>query len=150
MKYDKCAGYEGFECPVVKTGTNRRRPRCNSCATKGRTHSSESKAKMSFAHTGKPCGPQSFEARRNKSIANGGDGDILNRRYPGLQRWTYLVKERDGYKCAECEFQGTKGKKDVDAHHVVPKAKFPELATVLLNGVTLCKPCHKEIHSVQS
>jgi hypothetical protein len=29
---------------------------------------------------------------------------------------------------------------------VLAKVKFPELATVLFNGVTLCKPCHKEIH----
>jgi hypothetical protein len=36
----------------------------------------------------------------------------------------------------------------MDAHHVVLKAAEPQLATEVFNGVTLCKPCHKEIHSV--
>jgi hypothetical protein len=88
----------------------------------------------------------SLEARRNISLAHGGNGDILNRKYPGLHRWTRLVKESDGYKCIMCDHQGAKGDGVMEAHHVVPKALHPELATEVFNGVTLCKPCHKDIH----
>jgi hypothetical protein len=120
---------------------------------KGKTLSSETKEKIRVAGigntnaAGNKGGTQSLEARRNMSLARGGDGHLDGRHYPGLGLWTRLVKERDNWKCAECGYQGTKGKKDVDAHHVLPKVKFPELATVLFNGVTLCKPCHKEIHA---
>lgn len=90
----------------------------------------------------------SDNGKRNISIGLGGTG--ARQKYPGLRRWTRLVKERDGHKCAECGYQGTDGKKDVDAHHVIPKASHPELATVLFNGVTLCKPCHKELHKCKA
>jgi hypothetical protein len=143
MTYDACE-----DCKEEKTGGQRRYARCRSCSSRlintGYTHSSETRAKMSIAWKGKP---KSLEHCRNMSLTQGGDGDILNRRYPGLQRWTRLVKERDGHKCAECGYQGTKGKRDVDAHHIIHKAAHPELATVLFNGVTLCKPCHKDIHA---
>ncbi len=136
MKYDACA-----DCGIEKTGYQQGRERCLSCANRlrslGNTNGAGAKGKI-----------VSQQARKNMSLAKGGDGDLENRKYPGLTTWTRLVKERDGWKCAECDFQGTKGKRDVDAHHVIPKALHPQLATVLFNGVTLCKPCHKEIHSV--
>lgn len=162
MPYLECA-----DCKEVKTGRQQEHPRCGSCGikgntnTKGKTRSQESKDKMRAARVGKTASLetrakmsasrtgkiQTLEHRQNNSLTQGGNGDILNRRYPGIRRWTRLVKERDGHKCAECSFQGTKGDGFMDAHHVIPKSKSPELATVLFNGVTLCKPCHKEIHA---
>jgi 5-methylcytosine-specific restriction endonuclease McrA len=166
MKYDACT-----DCGVEKTGGQRQKPKCRPCAQRlaqlGRTRSPETCEKIGAVHRGKTVSPEtrakmsaawkgntnmlgktcSLKTRRNISLAQGGDGDILNRKFPGLRRWTRLVKERDGYCCAECGYQGAKGKSDVDAHHVIPKSKFPDLATVLFNGVTLCKPCHKDIHA---
>jgi len=38
---------------------------------------------------------------------------------------------------------------NLEAHHIQPKTRFPELSLTLDNGVTLCKkPCHYEIHGV--
>lgn len=166
MTFTECA-----DCKEVKTGGQQQRPRCKVCANKknalkmigntrgvgqaGWNHSSESCLKMSesqkcnknaVGNTNFLGKNHSLETRQKISLSKGGDGEVLNRKYPGINTWTRHVKERDGYKCAECGYQGTKGKRDVDAHHVLPKVKFPELATVLFNGVTLCKPCHKEIH----
>ena len=88
----------------------------------------------------------SSQARKNMSLAKGGDGLLENRKYPGLNRWTRLVKESDGYKCIMCDYQGAKKDGIMEAHHVIPKVSNPELATEVFNGVTLCKPCHKDIH----
>ena len=61
-----------------------------------------------------------------------------------LDRWARLVKIRDGGRCVMCT-----GRFDVwtslQAHHVWPKSKFPELALNLDNGVTLCTGCHLQL-----
>jgi len=128
MSYSSC-----IDCGTEKTLRQQDRARCRSCA-------------CSLPRAGGRGKSKSIQTRQAMSLSHGGDGDILNRKYPGLTIWARLVKERDGHKCAECGYQGIPGKRDVDAHHVIPKATHPELATVLFNGVTLCKPCHKEIH----
>lgn len=143
MAYDKCVGYEGFECPVIKTGGERRYARCKSCAKKGntngaalkgRTKSPEHRANISSGKTGITRSP---EHCRNLSLAHGGNGDVENRLYHGLGRWTRLVKERDG-RCTMC---GTV--ENLEAHHIISKTTRPELATVLENGLTLCAGCHR-------
>lgn len=35
--------------------------------------------------------------------------------------------------------------KQLESHHILPRAQFPELALAPDNGVTLCKKCHNEI-----
>ena len=56
--------------------------------------------------------------------------------------WAYNVKKRDKHICAYCEATNV----PVEAHHILSHAKHPELALLLNNGITLCKPCHKEEH----
>ncbi len=50
--------------------------------------------------------------------------------------------ERDEYTCRSCGQRGGK----LNAHHVWPFHRFPELMYEVSNLVTLCKSCHDEFH----
>src|SRR3990167_2799788 len=52
--------------------------------------------------------------------------------------WRKQVFERDNYVCIWCGQWGGK----LNADHIKPFAKFPELRFELSNGRTLCVPCH--------
>ena len=59
-----------------------------------------------------------------------------------LQKWSWLVRERDAFTCQEC---GAKEK--LHAHHMIPLKVCPEKALDLDNGITFCSPCHYEWHA---
>ena len=95
--------------------------------------------------TGKPHKPHSAEAKAKISLANhkhwGTDPDnpsVVKCHW----RWSKKVKERDNYTCVYCHTSGV----PVEAHHILSRAKHPELASLLNNGICLCVPCHKEEH----
>ena len=58
-----------------------------------------------------------------------------------LSKWSKAVRARDGYICYMCnrEFLGSG---ELEAHHIMPKSKYPETAYCMWNGITLCDPCH--------
>ena len=64
------------------------------------------------------------------------------------KQWRRTIFIRDEFTCRGC------GKKHIyiEAHHIKPFAKFPELRFDIDNGQTLCEDCHKKetfkIHSV--
>lgn len=71
-----------------------------------------------------------------------------------LRRWSLLVRLRDGFMCFMCErkCRRVSSKSDplswtevAEAHHIMPKAKHPETAYDLDNGITLCWRCHRRI-----
>jgi hypothetical protein len=56
--------------------------------------------------------------------------------------WSAAVKLRDGC-CVQC------GRlEDLHAHHIKPKASYPELRFDVSNGKTLCYRCHKLEHEL--
>jgi transcription elongation factor Elf1 len=91
------------------------------------------------------------ELRIKQSLRLGGNGDLkrIERARRGLEeyrrsvegQWSMAVRERDGHRCQHC---GSNGK--LHAHHIKPRAMFPELALELDNGLTLCEECHVEEH----
>ena len=53
------------------------------------------------------------------------------------QQWRQDVRKRDGNTCRRCGFDT-----NLEVHHIKPLVKYPELATELDNGLTLCGNCH--------
>lgn len=60
------------------------------------------------------------------------------RRSPEAREWRRLVFQRDDYTCQSCAKRGGY----LEAHHNLPFAFFPDLRFEVLNGSTLCRPCH--------
>lgn len=62
-----------------------------------------------------------------------------------LFQWSKKVRARDNYICQTC---GIYKKKGSVAHYIYNKADYPELMLNINNGVTLCRPCHRDFHGI--
>jgi thymidylate synthase (FAD) len=66
--------------------------------------------------------------------------------------WKELAKavyERDGYKCRRCGYPKSHGR-PLHAHHVKPWAGNADSRFCLSNIITLCKTCHRWVHSKEN
>jgi 5-methylcytosine-specific restriction endonuclease McrA len=54
--------------------------------------------------------------------------------------WRTMVFGRDGFACQMCFRKGGY----LNAHHIKPFAKYPELRFEIDNGITLCEECHNK------
>lgn len=59
-----------------------------------------------------------------------------------IRLWSIFVRTRDGNNCLQCE-----SKQDLAAHHIFRKSFLPTAQYEPGNGITLCRGCHKELHS---
>lgn len=59
-----------------------------------------------------------------------------------LSLWSKFVRFRDGGCCVNCG-----STQRVQAHHIVRKVLYPHGALDTGNGISLCWPCHKQIHA---
>ena len=57
--------------------------------------------------------------------------------------WRLEVFKRDGFKCVGC---GDSRGGNLQAHHILSFAKYPEQRLNVSNGTTLCNICHVKIH----
>jgi len=96
----------------------------------------------------KSCGCLSREVSRDKWInteLSEVDREANSHRRANLLylEWRDKVLQRDLHQCQAC---GAKGL--VDAHHKNAWASFPELRIDVGNGVTACRGCHNDFHSI--
>lgn len=118
---------------------------------KGHKHSDESKRKISY---GKMGSKHSLETRIKMSLSHGkGEKNVnweggitpINKKIRNsieYKLWRESVFSRDGYKCVICGISGSKTY--LNADHIKPFCKFPELRLAIDNGRTLCVECHSK------
>lgn len=80
----------------------------------------------------------------NINFKHGQSAIRANRDLTKVNQWRRRVFARDKFKCQRCGY--SKGK-IFRAHHVAPWAEFPDKRFDLNNGITLCDPCHRWVHS---
>jgi hypothetical protein len=130
-------------------------------AFKGRTHTTEARAKISAANKGKrprlgiKHTPETIEKMRAAVAARGGNFGPSNPRWktdrsaisdrlsPEYHTWRLAVYERDNYTCQEC---GDNRGGNLCAHHIKSFADHKELRFDIGNGITLCHLCHELRH----
>lgn len=120
----------------------------------GRVISKETRLKISMTTSGRPShlkGTHLSDEHKSKlklSALRGKDSPHwrggFTPRPVQVTAWSKKVKERDGYRCVECNYQGIPGNKDTHADHIKPWSKYIDLRFELSNGRTLCVPCHKK------
>lgn len=69
--------------------------------------------------------------------------DHSNTLHNSCTREKRAVKERDHWGCRICGVISV----NLETHHIKPICLFPQLAKDLNNMITVCIPCHKQIHS---
>lgn len=108
------------------------------------SHSKESKRKISIAKKGNsPAwnkGLKGFNSGEKNNLWKGGVTPLNYKIRNSLEykQWRMQVFLRDNFTCQFCNKRGG----EMNAHHIKPFYKFPELRFELNNGVTLCKGCH--------
>lgn len=56
--------------------------------------------------------------------------------------WRERVFRRDNYTCQECRIRGV----FLHPHHIKSYTYYPEYRYDIDNGITLCVPCHHQLH----
>jgi hypothetical protein len=154
--------------PGSYTRTPEIRKKCSESA-KGRKASPEARLKQSLARLGKKMPPRSEQWKERQRIAKAGKKlSVEHRRKIGagvsgerssfwrggicpenlrirssmeIKEWRKAVFERDSYTCVWC---GDSRGGNLQADHIKPFSRYPELRFELSNGRTLCIPCHKK------
>lgn len=91
--------------------------------------------KMSAAKRGQFLGPDNPNWRGGIQLRH-----PERNRYPA-KMWVKAVKDRDGWKCVECDATDR-----LHAHHIKRWKDYAELRYEVSNGVTLCHKCHELAH----
>jgi len=103
---------------------------------KGKTFSTSARVRIGIAQRQRYAGDPTRHPRwiSDRTQLKTGREKSYDTKY---KYWMREVKSRDGWKCRMAD-DTCKGR--LEAHHILPWAKFPELRYQINNGITLC--CH--------
>ena len=139
--------------------------KCSGFAKRGKRFSQDHREKLSLAKKGKPIKhfienkeeitakiiqkqkgvPRPKWSGKNHPNWQGGKTpkNLRIRNSIKFKEWRSEVFRRDRWVCQKCE---NKNGSKINAHHIKPFARYPELRFEIKNGITLCIECHKLEH----
>lgn len=85
---------------------------------------------------------QRYQGTGNPNYVDGSTKQTFRHKRLG-KRWTKTVIQQDG-RCRSCGIE-----QQLQPHHVLPVALFPDYAIDLHNGITLCGHHHTELHRLR-
>lgn len=93
----------------------------------------------------KKCQHQDYRGKKHANWKYGIAEQMPYKHYRNTAyiEWRKKVFERDNFTCQHCNTRGV----FLHPHHIKSYTKFPEYRYDINNGLTLCVPCHKKIHS---
>lgn len=100
----------------------------------GKSHGHKTCSPLHFVNS-KRCilkGEQHPNWIKDRSKVKTGDRNLND---PLQKQWRRDIKNRDNWKC-KISTEDCQGK--LEAHHILPWSKFPELRYQINNGITLC------------
>jgi 5-methylcytosine-specific restriction endonuclease McrA len=114
---------------------------------KGYKHTDEARKKMSISRKGKSFTIEHRRAISESHLKNlfsthklsSENKNVLRKRFD-YKIWRENVFKRDNWTCKKCLKKGGY----LEAHHIKSFNSFPDLRYVVLNGITLCRDCHKQ------
>jgi len=135
----RCSALSHWQRPAYRTKMKH--------AHSGNTASPETRHKMSLAqkaHIARSGANRGFVGIASQDHWNwkGGITTLTEklRKSSRYTQWRTSVFARDDYVCQACGERGGR----LHAHHDLPFSQFPDLRFEVLNGMTLCVPCHKK------
>lgn len=99
----------------------------------------ETRQKQSVARRGLLIGPKNPNWRGGIQLKH------PERNRYRAKMWVKAVKDRDGWKCVDCDVTDR-----LHAHHIKGWRDAPELRFEVSNGVALCHECHVMAHGWES
>ena len=134
----KCSKEISYTSKESCTRATKKGSSCNSCSKRNVPRSAETRRKIGSANKGTK---HTAEAKRNMSIAKGGNGTVIGNRPYEVQQAQTLCRKLANYECAIC------GSKDrVAAHHIIWYCQAPDLGANMDNLICLCHECHCKAH----
>lgn len=110
---------------------------------KGKKHTKDHAYESGNGNRGRKQSAEEIEKRRISLLAN---GDIrrtnFNRHSRIARKWSMDVRTRDKFTCQKC----FNSPEELHAHHIKSWKDHKMLRHEISNGITLCIPCHKQIH----
>lgn len=74
----------------------------------------------------------------------------LRRSSLSFKNWRNSIFERDDYTCLNCNQKSRKNRHlNIQAHHIKPFSKYPDLMFDINNGITLCEDCHNNTKNIE-
>jgi len=139
IKYQNIKSNE-YICLIClrKSEKNIKNLKQNTLKMKCTKRSKETKEKMKNNH-------KDFSGKNNPNYnPNLTDKGRKQRRHGwGQNKWKNQIKKHNNFTCQKCG-----SKENLQAHHINNWKNFKEQRLDIDNGITLCKDCHKKLHSL--